>query len=58
MARCSVCKGHAVTSCSECGLQVCMSHSTTIFDEATRSMKAFCGNCTAKRMPVWVARRR
>ena len=57
MARCSVCKGHAVSTCAECGIQVCMSHSTTIFDDTTRSMKSFCGNCTAKRMPVWVRRR-
>ena len=58
MARCSVCKGHAVASCAECGAMVCMSHSTTIFDESSRAMKTYCGNCTAKRMPVWVARRR
>lgn len=58
MARCSVCKGHAVAACADCGIQVCMSHYTTVFDDATRAMKTFCGNCTAKRMPVWVARRR
>jgi len=35
-----------------------MSHCTTVFDENTRTMKTFCGNCTAKRMPVWMARKR
>ena len=58
MARCSVCKGHAVASCADCGIQVCMSPCTTIFDEGTRAMKTFCGNCTAKKMPVWSGRRR
>ena len=58
MVRCSVCKGRAVTTCGDCGINVCMSHSTTIFDEATRTMKSYCGNCTAKKMPVWVSRRR
>ncbi|HUI86221.1 MAG TPA: hypothetical protein VLY21_03610 [Nitrososphaerales archaeon] len=58
MARCSVCKAHAVATCAECGIHVCMSHCTTIFDDTTRAMKSFCGNCTAKRMPVWASRRK
>jgi len=30
-----------------------MSHSNTFYDEKLKAMRQLCGNCMAKKMPVW-----